>query len=63
MVVTEGDEGGGSVTGLCTGLAGGVLDCSMFFELEEAEYRESTVHEEKLHRNSCFKTMHPVKVY
>lgn len=49
MVVTEGGESGGFVTGMCTGLAGGVLDCSMFFELEEAEHRERTVHEEKLH--------------
>lgn len=35
----------------------------MFFEAEEAEYRESIVLEEKLHGESCFKTMHQVKVY
>lgn len=35
----------------------------MFFELEEAEYRESTVLEDKLHGESCFRTVYQVKVY
>lgn len=35
----------------------------MSFEVEEAEYRESIVLEEKLHQENCFKTMHQVKVY